>query len=782
MSDSAKTVTVSQGKKKLNALIPQLNQEMEVVLPLSSRGGGELHLRAMIVVGVTSLDDLKAKCEEVMGLRALCATYEQQLNELDRINAENTAIAQKNIDKLTKKCQLANDKYNELQEKLMAMSVDVEKAQTELIGKKDPGLLQQTTEALNARIATLSSENESLRFALRKEKEDKDILRVELDELYHSNQEDLKALQEKISSVNEENRRLQHEHLQQIKTIQDLHRALEQSKLAASQQSSPIVYSATLVENSSIVSNSFLETLISSTSVTQNYLTQVLKSADLETLKREFVAQLTRCDLLTRRHSRLLDRLQQLSHPILVGVRTRPPSEEELKKSRLIVENAGQGSSEVGYWDRTRDGSGSGDWFVQPTDFCWGYDRTQEEVFEDIEPLLAALIPSAEVLIEGNGLKGNDVALLGYGGKKSGKTFTLFGYGNQPGLTYRLVQRIFDLTDFHKTQLGQMQRQPNRLGPGQEVINGELEHTVTLTAVEVIGTVVRDLLASGEAHPPLSPRYDSATKQATLQGVTRVAVASLTDFANVISGALKSRGLDGASSLVLDITIETKCGEQTKSTHLWIADLVACDENPADSNLTSLVNTLLYLGKGSDPAPSQSPLVTLLQPAFLPHARIMLLCNLGPSELTLEPTRQTLQLVQKMRAINRPAHLDDNNALDSKLLALKMHVATHDQREAKARSLLVDQTLSQTKQSAEELIRKVQASNTLLLNHYEEEKATTRQLNLDLELTQRHLKHVLEELREQKKTNDRLLVILKVLEDERQSRLAAAPCGSPTPK
>ena len=64
-------------------------------------------------------------------------------------------------------------------------------------------------------------------------------------------------------------------------------------------------------------------------------------------------------------------------------------------------------------------------------DYIFSENSTQQDIYEEIFPLIHSLF------------KGNDIIIISYGQRKSGKTFTILGDNNNIGITGRALQEIF---------------------------------------------------------------------------------------------------------------------------------------------------------------------------------------------------------------------------------------------------------------------------------------------------------------------------------------------------
>ena len=73
-------------------------------------------------------------------------------------------------------------------------------------------------------------------------------------------------------------------------------------------------------------------------------------------------------------------------------------------------------------------------------DKVWSIDANQTDVFVDVEPIALSC------------LDGYNACIFAYGQTGSGKTFTMDGSGDKFGVSYRAIQKIFDVLHLRKMQ------------------------------------------------------------------------------------------------------------------------------------------------------------------------------------------------------------------------------------------------------------------------------------------------------------------------------------------
>jgi Kinesin motor domain len=171
-------------------------------------------------------------------------------------------------------------------------------------------------------------------------------------------------------------------------------------------------------------------------------------SNDIEKLKAELKIVMNRHDHVRTANAVLLKKLQAKVGNIQVCCRTRPPSDLELAVTHSdVVQGTGckgvvgkvcvdiSDDDQLSCYDKRNE-----TWKSFAFDRVWPLDATQEEVFSDMEPLLLSVT------------EGYNTCLLAYGQTGSGKTFTMNGYGVDYGVSYRTMQKIFEVLEMKKNQ------------------------------------------------------------------------------------------------------------------------------------------------------------------------------------------------------------------------------------------------------------------------------------------------------------------------------------------
>lgn len=133
-----------------------------------------------------------------------------------------------------------------------------------------------------------------------------------------------------------------------------------------------------------------------------------------------------------KKRKKLYNALQDLQGNLRVYCRIRPPSEKELAaQDGRHIHGVNEDEDELRIEEKKGAGKGVGKRKFE-FDKVFPPNSTQEKVFECVAPLIESI------------LDGYNVCIFAYGQTGSGKTFTMEGPKENPGVTLRAVQGVFD--------------------------------------------------------------------------------------------------------------------------------------------------------------------------------------------------------------------------------------------------------------------------------------------------------------------------------------------------
>jgi len=327
---------------------------------------------------------------------------------------------------------------------------------------------------------------------------------------------------------------------------------------------------------------------------------------------------------------------------------------------RMVVE--GLSDTEASFWSRAIAA-----WRPFAFDRVFGPDSRQIDVAEEAYPLAAAV------------LEGYKACILAYGVTGSGKTHSMMGPPNDPGLIVRTMGKLFQMAE-------------SRAGSSQPYV-------FSMSMLEIYNEQLRDLLcplstsSSGlgpavSAAPPHleirdGPSPGGGPPITIVHGLSSHPVGSLDEVLSVLSRGLALRAtaptsIHASSSrshcvVRVDVTgaVDSRDGESTMG-RLYLVDLAGSERvqksevrgprlreaQAINRSLSALGDTLEALDKKSPHIPYRnSRLTRLLQDALGGAARTLLVATVGPSHTTAEETLCTLQFASRARRVDLgPAH------------------------------------------------------------------------------------------------------------------------------
>lgn len=771
--------------------------------------------------------ELKQKYFEEEQLRVAYNDLVTATKSLEAEMEENMTKAQAQVDKVSKKYNSLVEKYNELQDKFVNVSVTQEKLETDLQQERaEKESLQVATaetiakfkalnEELTLRVSDLTLENENLNQLYYKATQEALDAKQELEALYQNKYETEMQLNDDITQLTND--------LAALRAGSVNVTVVEEMNVKITQLIAEINRLKLLCVNNSVnctaqyINNTYIENLSTNINVTNTHITNVLQSVDIDLVKNEFVGLLRRYDDVKEAQASLLDRIFALLHCLRVVARTRPPSENEKECDSAVVESTGE-LPIVSLYDATEE-----DWQTIRFDGHWAYEGSQVDVFRDIEPLVLCLVPNPMQLVVSPQIaaKNRQTAVLVMGGRCSGRSFTLFGSNDQLGIAYRALQSLFSQLDHRSNQLiKEKQRHSHNASSGSGDMADPIHDTVFEYSVsmslceirndpastkEVIYDALRDteLFVSTQEEGSNICDNDSAVSRLMLESCHLSDINDALHTLHRAVGRLVKRQQQNCSDVAdfstngfayvvgeLSVSVVYHKEEQPVVNRFVFGDLPldASVVSPSSSNAESdmrkknlndkLLTVLRGLSEGEEVFQKncdESWLTRLLRGA-LSAGKTAALLSLHPAASQFAVTRANCALLAALMRLHRPVTETDDSVLsgDASADPVAMRAAQrkakkllHELREERQRSVQIEAKLLETKTVAEEYIVQFNERNKAISRHYEDEKRINQQLQSDLSLTLRNLRKAVDELSEQRKVNEKLASLCKLLERER---------------
>ncbi|KAH9886009.1 P-loop containing nucleoside triphosphate hydrolase protein [Cubamyces lactineus] len=325
---------------------------------------------------------------------------------------------------------------------------------------------------------------------------------------------------------------------------------------------------------------------------------------------------------------------------VKIAARLRPPIPGEQHDNAIRVLRSDSGSAIV--VDNPRDPTQT---FKYPFSSCYDESSTQDEIFDrDVRPLIDLAF------------SGMTVTIFAYGVTSSGKTHTMQGSKQQPGIIPRAVEDIF-----HRTA-----SQGSRT-------------TLAVSYMEIYKDEVYDLLVDRETAVKL-PVRENESGQVFVANLSVLPLETLDDFEDAFTRANKQRSvgstnLNSVSSrshaiLTLHVNVADPVSNLTLSGKLNLVDLAGSENNKLTGNdssrmaesaainksLSVLGQVVHALNQGASRIPYRnSKLTRILQDALGGNSVGLLICNLAPGTKFRQDTLNTLNFAVRTKNIqNKP--------------------------------------------------------------------------------------------------------------------------------
>jgi len=399
---------------------------------------------------------------------------------------------------------------------------------------------------------------------------------------------------------------------------------------------------------------------------------EVIDSGDPEKMKTELLALDKKCSAQRDYNNQLLSKMLSLQGNIQVFCRIRPMSINEIQKGyKTVVESLSE--SELGCFDSRTQA-----WKSFAFDRVWGPDQSQQNIFQDVEPIALSVVD------------GFNACIFAYGQTGSGKTYTMEGAeeNNQRGISYRTIQKIFHLLSV-KQQQEAAAAILMKTSEEREEEADEFVFEMKVGMLEIYNDECYDLIGSGGSS--LAEKKKEAQKsggKASLDirrnqdgrievpNLTREVVNNIGDVIALLKRGNKNRAvaatsLNSQSSrshmvLWVDVTSGMKSQPGNKGT-LFLVDLAGSERvkksevdgdnlkeaSHINKSLSALGNVMEALDRKAAHVPYRdSKLTFLLQDSLGGNSRTMMVVAVTPVDYAYDESIHALQFATRVRRIN----------------------------------------------------------------------------------------------------------------------------------
>jgi hypothetical protein len=416
----------------------------------------------------------------------------------------------------------------------------------------------------------------------------------------------------------------------------------------------------------------------------------------------------------------------------------------------------------------------------------------------------------------------NHFGIICRGESGSGKSFTAFGDDHHVGIAFHAIDSIFSSLSSYQSAVKkelELSYKHYRNLPSDLCYS----FSVSLSLIEIIGDSIYSYAndhpsSDGTRIDSSKISYDAVNNRVVLESMKTEGktIGNVKEGFNVLASSLKksyrkSNSRENAT-LILELTISVSYlpDRDPFISKFTLVELASTNLNTKDKNVLALDSLYSAVASSassasSSPLPPSSPfpppsssspsspssanrlsnshqnqqhlpfdsskLTKILQPLFHPNNRHMMIYHFSPSVLSYETILADLTFSRKLRNALIPSFssIRQPTAKELKDLEKQINSLIVEVKETKRKNEIAEKGLIETRTLAEELVKQLNDGNKLLLQRYLEEKDLAKQLKHDLSLTQRNLKKAIGETQEQRKINERLVKLVKGLEDERSS-------------
>ncbi|KAK6467855.1 kinesin-like protein KIF22 [Huso huso] len=331
---------------------------------------------------------------------------------------------------------------------------------------------------------------------------------------------------------------------------------------------------------------------------------------------------------------------------VRVSVRLRPYiSREDEGKEGPCVRGTGDRSLEILNWRNSMET------MSYQFDAFYGERSSQQEVYTgSVKPVLSHL------------LSGQNASVFAYGPTGAGKTHTMLGGAEEPGVIPRAVRDVF-----------QMVREQSSLPASQD-----WEHSVSMSYLEIYNEKVLDLLEPRDLDLPIREDKD---KNILIPGLTQRAIGSFSEFEShflpasqnrtVASTKLNTRSSRSHTVLVIRVVKSQRSHPFRQLTgKLYLIDLAGSEDNRRTGNQgirlkeSGAINSSLFvlskvvdsLNQGLARVPYRdSKLTRLLQDSLGGSAHSVMITNIAPEQKYYFDTLTALNFAAKSKqVVNKP--------------------------------------------------------------------------------------------------------------------------------
>lgn len=476
----------------------------------------------------------------------------------------------------------------------------------------------------------------------------------------------------------------------------------------------------------------------------------IMNTSNIKLLKEELTRQLSRYESLRKHNAKLLYKLLCSRGNIQVCCRVRPRNQQEFTQgSKVCIEVIDEG--EIACFDRR-----TLSWKSFHFDKVWDEYSNQSDIFSDLEPLALSVVD------------GYNACIFAYGQTGSGKTFTMNGYQNNFGISYRTFEKIFHLLIFKKNQHLKQPLIENEIQPILQQLNEvnlqdsienisktsilkneenlNFEYFVEVSMLEIYNETIKDLLIistnNSNINISLEIRND-ADGNLSIPGLIKEKIFTLEDAMNVFERGSMNRATaatnmnetSSRSHSILIIYVTTIINNGIPVTgKLYLVDLAGSERldksgvtgqtlketQYINKSLSALGDVMEGLQKKLKHIPYRnSKLTYLLQDSLGGNSKTMMIVTICPTELTADETLFALQFATRNRSIQSGS---TKRNISWKSLEEALKLMKNELQDEKRKVQHLTNTLTETRREMKKYQDKVNNQADVKIRHIDESR------------------------------------------------------------
>lgn len=518
----------------------------------------------------------------------------------------------------------------------------------------------------------------------------------------------------------------------------------------------------------------------------------ILSDKNFDALSQQYLSIQNKCESISKHNAQLMTKVLRLQGNIQVCCRIRPllphidensnsipslvssplsPRQAEQKKA-IVVEALSE--TEVGCFDAR-----SKQWKSYAFDKVWSPQDGQQQIFADIEPLALSVV------------NGYNSCIFAYGQTGSGKTYTMEGVEDDVGVSYRIIQKIFQLLEQNHPRNCDEKSSSSVVSVSMlEIYNEDIFDLLSTSCSNANPNNTSTSTKNSSQQPSLTIRRGPDSLSVEIPGLTKETVTNIQDVMNYLQKGNQNRATSSTnlnehssrSHMVLNVQVINNTIKGEKIGNLYLVDLAGSERTKLsevtgdrmkeaqyiNKSLSALGLVMEALDRKASHIPYRnSKLTYLLQDALSGNSKTMMLLTINPTLSSFDETTSSLQFGVRARRIHLGS-ASQNFVVRAKNLESTIKSLTQEMKTLAEAKSAKDEQINQLKKSHEKIKER-------LLKSQESRTKAAQEESKALVLLKKNHSTILSKLhREKSQKEDKIAEIYQIHEKLRKSTSLAS--------